>query len=135
MSFQSLRLYLASLWIAVEIWLFTKSMGVVFWIVSIFIRKEIEVMGFSKQIQLGSAGTLTITEASGVATIKISVAENVGGGSAAGVVKAVASAEVDISAAQLAQIGLDFLKSKLPTGVQSLVTDLENVAIPAIQNA
>ena len=91
-------------------------------------------MSFSKVIQIGSAGSLTISEAAGVATVKVAIAENVGGGEAAGVLKAVASAEIDVQAAELAQLALDFLKSKLPEGLQSLVTDLEAVAIPALKN-
>lgn len=92
-------------------------------------------MGFSKTIELGNVGSLTLSEAAGTATVKVTVAQNVGGGAAAGIVKAAASAEIDISAAELAKLALDFLKSKLPAGAQSLITDLEAVAIPAIQNA
>ena len=125
---------LSSLWIPLEFWLYQKSLGIVFWALARFIKKEIKVMSFSKVIQIGSAGSLTISEAAGVATVKVAIAENVGGGEAAGVLKAVASAEIDVQAAELAQLALDFLKSKLPEGLQSLVTDLEAVAIPALKN-
>lgn len=89
---------------------------------------------FSKELQLGQVGSLAVSEAAGVATVKVSVNAAVGGGQAAGVLKAAASVEVDVEAAQLVQLALDLLKSKLPAGVQSLVTDLEAVAIPALKS-
>jgi hypothetical protein len=92
--------------------------------------KRRRTMSFSKVIQLGSAGSLTVSEAAGVATVKVSVGMPV----ASGAVNAVASAEVDVQAAEVVQLALDLLKSKLPASVQSLVTDLENVAIPALKN-
>lgn len=92
-------------------------------------------MGFSKVIELGDKGALSVTESEGVAVVKISVGASLGGGQAAGAVKVVASAEIDLEAAQLAQLGLDLLKSKLPESLQGLVSDLEAVAIPALKKA
>lgn len=87
-------------------------------------------MSFSKVIQIGDVGSLSLSEAAGIASVKISVAKSIDGD----LVKAVASAEVDVSAAALAQLSLDFIKSKLPESMQPLVTALEAVAIPALSN-
>lgn len=87
-------------------------------------------MSFSKVIPIGSVGSLTLSEAAGVASVKVSLSENIDGS----MVKAVASAEVDVSAADFAQLALDFLKSKLPASIQPMITALEDVAIPALKN-
>ena len=92
-------------------------------------------MGFSKVINLGDVGSLSVSEADDVATVKVSVGAALGGGQAAGVAKAQASAEVDVEVAELAQLGLDLLKEKLPEPMKSLVSDLEAVAIPALKKA
>lgn len=72
-------------------------------------------MGFSKVIALGNAGSLTITEAGGIASVKVSVSESVGGGSVSGVAKAQLSAEVDVSAAMLIDAGLKLAAEKFPS--------------------
>ena len=70
--------------------------------------------GFSKSIDLGSAGKLDLSELAGVVTAKLSLSESVGGGSVAGVVKGTVSAEVDFGAQQLIDAGLALVKAKYP---------------------
>lgn len=82
-------------------------------------------MSFSKEIKLGDKGSVVLSEANGVATLKVSVGVAV----ADGVAKAVASAEVDLEAVEIVKLALDLLKAKLPAGVQGLVTDVENAAL------
>jgi hypothetical protein len=96
--------------------------------------KRGNTMGFSRVVQLGNAGYLTLSEEAGVASVKVAVGADLGGGEAAGVLKAQASCEVDMAVAQFAQLALDLLKSKLPASAQSLISDLEAVAIPALKN-
>jgi hypothetical protein len=69
---------------------------------------------FQKVIPVGEAGQVSITEQGGVATVKVELAQKVGGGSVAGVVSAKVSAELDISAIQLIDAGLALLKAKFP---------------------
>lgn len=72
-------------------------------------------MGFQKTIPIGSAGQVDLSEAGGIATLKVSLAQAVGGGSMAGVAKASASVEVDVSAAQLIDAGFELAKAKFPS--------------------
>lgn len=71
-------------------------------------------MGFSKVIPVGEAGSISITESGGVATVKVALSQGVGGGSVAGFAKAQVSAEIDVSAIQLIDAGLALLKEKFP---------------------
>ena len=77
-------------------------------------------MAYSKVIQIGSAGQLSITEAAGIATVQVSLSEAVGGGSVAGAVKASVSAEVSISAMELVDAGLALAEAQFPS-VASLI--------------
>lgn len=83
----------------------------------------------NKVIPLGTVGNLVLAEEAGVVSLKLSLAESVGGGSVAGVVKAGLSAEVELSAAQLIDVGLELAKAKFPS-VASLI-DAAKLAIDA----
>lgn len=76
--------------------------------------------GFSKVIQVGNAGQVAISEQGGVASVKVSLSEQVGGGSVAGVVKATVSAELDVSAKQLIDAGLDLAAAKFPAAAAAI---------------
>lgn len=78
--------------------------------------------GFSKVIPIGTAGSLVISEAGGIANLKLSVSEALGGGSVAGVAKAALSAEVDVSALMLIDAGLGLLESKFPSASPIIAT-------------
>lgn len=71
-------------------------------------------MSYSKVIPVGSAGSLTISEAGGVASLALALAESVGGGSVAGIATAKVSAEVDVSALMLMDAGLGLIEAKFP---------------------
>ena len=71
-------------------------------------------MSYSKVIPIGSVGQIEIKEEGGSASVKVSIAESVGGGDVAGVAKASLSAEIDISAIQLIDAGLSLVESKYP---------------------
>ena len=92
-------------------------------------------MSFSQVIPVGNIGSLSIVEAAGVMTVKLSVSQSAGGGQAAGFAKGSASVELDLESAQIVLMALEFIKSKLPPSMQPLVTALEAVAIPAIKAA
>lgn len=72
-------------------------------------------MSYSKVIPIGSEGALTLSEAGGVATLEISLAEKAGGGDVAGFLSAVASVGVKISAIQLMDAGLGLAAAKFPS--------------------
>lgn len=67
-------------------------------------------MAFQKQL-----GPVLISEAAGVVTISLALAETVGGGSLADVAKASVSASAEISAIQLVDAGLMAAESKYPS--------------------
>ena len=77
-------------------------------------------MAYSKQI-----GPVLISESAGVATV--SVSETAGGGSVAGFVTASLSAQAQVSAIELVNVGLALAAEKFPaaasliTGVQAIV--------------
>lgn len=71
--------------------------------------------GFSKVIPIGAAGSLTISEAAGVASVVLALSESIGGGSTAGVAKGSVSAQVDVSAVQLIDAGLGLAAIKFPS--------------------
>jgi hypothetical protein len=73
-----------------------------------------EKMGFSKVIPVGSAGAITISEEGGVATLKVSLSQSVGGGALKDVAKGSASVEVDMSAKQVIDAGLELAAHKFP---------------------
>lgn len=92
-------------------------------------------MSFSKVIKLGSNGSLTVSESQGVAKIAFALSDALDAGAVGQVAKATVSAELDVSALDLAQMGLDLIKSKLPVDLQGLVTELEAVALPLLKNS
>lgn len=113
----------------------SSTWGLIFSVLNrLFFKKE-KKMSFSKELKLGDSGSLVVSEADGVATLKLSAGVALGGGAAAGVAKAVVSAEVDVEAAQLVQLGLDLLKSKLPEAIQPLISELEAAAVGALKKA
>lgn len=71
-------------------------------------------MGFQKVIAIGSVGQLTISEVAGVATVKIGISDQAGGGSIAGAIKGQVSAEIDLSAIELIDAGMALIESKFP---------------------
>ena len=85
-----------------------------FWLAKRLFRKKGNRMGFSKEIVSGDAGSLIISEDSGVAKLALVGSVSLGGGSMAGVVKAKASVEVDVSAQQLIDAGLELAAHKYP---------------------
>ena len=81
-------------------------------------------MSYSKQIKVGSLGTLTVTEAAGAVTLSVSLSDALGGGEAAGVAQASVSAQVQLSAKQLIDLGLDFAAAQFPS-VAAVVKDVQ----------
>lgn len=77
-------------------------------------------MSFSKVIPVGSVGQLEISEAGGVATLKATLAQSAGGGSMEGVAKASASIELDVSAKQLIDAGLELAAAKFPMAAAAI---------------
>ncbi len=67
-----------------------------------------------KVIQAGPA-VITLSESAGVASVKIEVSESVGGGEAAGVLKAKAAVEIDLGAQQAADLVIGLLEAKFPS--------------------
>ncbi len=72
-------------------------------------------MGFSKQIISGEYGSVTISEAAGVATVAASANGALGGGSVAGVASVSATVAVNLSAKQLIDAGFALAEAKFPT--------------------
>ena len=77
-------------------------------------------MSLSKEIKLGSIGTLTISESSGVATLAISIAESVGGGDVAGFAKVGASVNVQLGVQELIDAGLALAAAKFPSAAPEI---------------
>jgi hypothetical protein len=71
-------------------------------------------MALEKQIQAGPA-LIDVSEAAGVVTLKASIAQSVGGGQAAGALKASAIVELDLEVKQLVDLGLELAAAKFPT--------------------
>lgn len=67
-----------------------------------------------KVIQAGPA-QITLSESAGVASVAISVDQSVGGGAAAGVLKAKAQIELDLGAQQAADLAIGLLEMKFPS--------------------
>lgn len=72
-------------------------------------------MSFSKTLAAGDAGSIVVSEAMGIVTLKLDVGASMGGGAMAGVVKANAGAQVDVGALQLINVVLDMAKEKVPS--------------------
>ena len=64
--------------------------------------------------------SVEFSEAGGVGSLKISVSASLGGGETAGVAKAVASAEVDLSAKQLIDASFDLVEKKYPAAAAAI---------------
>jgi len=125
-----LKLYHSlTLWPLIELWLYKKSRGLVFRMLSFWLRKEIKHMAFSKSIALGSVGSLVLAEAAGAASVTISASESLAGG----VASVQASASGVVQDAELVQLVLDYMKAKIPSAA-TLISDLESVAIPALKS-
>lgn len=77
-------------------------------------------MGFSKVIQVGSAGQIVIAEQGGKASVSVSLSEQAGGGQAASFAKASVSASLEVDAVVLIDAGLELAKAKFP-GAASLI--------------
>lgn len=71
-------------------------------------------MAYQKVIPVGSAGSVTISEDGGTASVKVSLSEQAGGGNVVGFAKASLSAELDVSAAELVDAGLAIAAAKYP---------------------
>lgn len=80
----------------------------------IHIKRKGKQMGLSKEIQAGPA-KIVLSEGDGVASLVVSVDHSVGGGEAAGVVKAKASIEIDLGAQQAADLGLALVAAHFPS--------------------
>ena len=83
-------------------------------------------MSYSKVIPVGSAGSLTISEAAGQASVKVSLNEQAGGGEIAGFAKAQLSAEIDVNALVLADVGLEIIAAKYPAA-SSLILSIKAI--------
>ncbi len=71
-------------------------------------------MSYSVKIPVGNVGSFEINEDGGVASVKISAGASIGGGSVAGSLKAVASAELDMDVKLLIDAGFDLAAHKFP---------------------
>jgi len=89
-------------------------------------------MSYSKVIPVGSAGSITISEAGGNAKLVVSLME-ASGGSFPGVAKGTLSAEVDISGAVLIDAALSLLAAKYPSA-SALISGLESIINAEIVN-
>jgi hypothetical protein len=83
-------------------------------------------MSYSKVIQIGSAGSLNISESAGLAKVSLQVSEK-SAGSFPGVASASVSAEVDVSVVSLVDAALGLASAKWPqaagliAGLQAIV--------------
>jgi hypothetical protein len=78
-------------------------------------EKDIIMSGFSKVIQVGDAGQVSISEQGGVASVEVALSQQAGGGDVAGFAKASVSAKIEVSAHQLIDAGLELAKAKFPS--------------------
>ncbi|HEY5259463.1 MAG TPA: hypothetical protein VIJ46_02365 [Rhabdochlamydiaceae bacterium] len=78
----------------------------------LFYRKDIQM--FSKELKLGDAGSLVVSESAGVAKLILSIGGSAGGGAVAGALKCQASVEADVAAAELIDLGLALAEAKFP---------------------
>lgn len=76
-------------------------------------------MVYEKVIPVGPSGSLTISESAGVASVVFSLSE-MSGGSLEGVAKAQVSAQAQIDAKHLIDIGLALIESKYPAAAPIL---------------
>lgn len=83
-------------------------------------------MSYSKTIAVGSQGSLVITEAEGVATVKFDLSQNAGGGPVAGFAQGQVSAQVSVSAKELIDAGLALAAAKFPTATV-IITEVQAV--------
>ena len=91
-------------------------------------------MSYSKVIQLGSVGSITISESAGNASVALSLNESVGGGDVKGFAKASVSVAVDVSAQELIDAGLALAEAKFPTAAAEIagVKAIIDAAIAAV---
>lgn len=85
-----------------------------------------------KTIATLAGGAVTLTEDAGVFSLNISDAVSVGGGAAAGIVKAKGCGSVELDAADGLKLGEALLNSHLPASVQPLATVIEGIANQAV---
>ena len=86
------------------------------WIIRLrFKKKELSKMGFSKVIESGKLGSVTVSEEAGVVSLVGSLDSSVGGGEATGIVTIGASVSVKMSAKQMIDIGLELAATKFPS--------------------
>lgn len=91
-------------------------------------------MSFSKVIQLGTIGQLTLGETAGAVQLQIGVADSAGGGSVAGVAKVSANVSAEISIAELIDAGLALAEAKFPA-LSSEIAVLKGLVDAAIAKA
>lgn len=89
-------------------------------------------MSYSKVVQLGSAGALSISEAGGVAKLSLSIAQS-SAASLAGVLKGSLTAEVDVDGKVLVDSALDYLSAKYPSA-SAVILGLKAIVDAEIAN-
>jgi hypothetical protein len=67
-----------------------------------------------KEIKLGEVGALVVKEEGGIASVKLSLTASIGGGEVAGALKGSVSAEVDLDAKILIDVGMELAAAKFP---------------------
>lgn len=82
-------------------------------------------MSYSKVIQIGSAGSLSLSEAGGVVSVNLSIAE-ASGGSLVGAGKASVSVQGELSVLAVVDVALNLVASKYPAA-SDIIKGLEAI--------
>jgi hypothetical protein len=82
-------------------------------------------MSYSKVYPIGTAGSLTIGEVGGVATLTLALSES-SGGSFVGAAKGTVSVQAEVSAIAIIDAGLALLEAKYPSAA-SILTALQAI--------
>jgi hypothetical protein len=101
--------------------------------VTIFVIDNHYRRKYMKTILTLANGAVTLTEESGVFKLNVNESVSLGGGEAAGVVKASGVASVELDAASGLLLGEKLLNSHLPAAVQPLALVIEGVANQALK--
>lgn len=122
---------LLSVWVAVEWFLYKKSLGLVWWLINR--KRRNNIMSKSKSY-LG--GALIVSEDSGKLKVTISKSATVGGGKAASVLSVEGEGSITLDGEAALQLTEALVNSKLPSSILPLVEAGEaiiNAAVKAIE--
>jgi hypothetical protein len=119
--YQFNKWHLLSGYPVLELWLYRKSVGIVWWI---FKRKSKEIEKMKTLVNIGN-GALVVTENAGQFVVAVSESASLGGGEAAGIVSVKGEATATVDGTVALKLAEAFANSKLPASIEPIASAVE----------